>query len=343
MDDGQVRWITAHEAKVRSARLWVGIAYGLALGVSAATLVLGLRPIGAPAEVTDNAGLLAAITTLGQRQTLVTFGLLGLIASITTLPIALVLVSIWKETGQHNLKRIEQALERLTEHFALSDDARRVVFRKQEREMLRRAISEDIEAEDWEAASVLVAELANQFGYRADAEEFRTRIDAARRQTVDRKVAEAISVLDGLIIQRRWDDAFAEAARIKRLYPESPRVDGLGHRVQTSRDAYVQDLERRFLMAAQEDRVEDAMSLLKEIDLYLTETQAAPYREVARGVIGKARENLGVQFKLAVQDRRWRDAAIAGEKIISQFPNSRMAAEVRGLIDGIRSRATQVA
>lgn len=342
MDDGYARRIAAHEAKIRASRAWVGVAYGIAMGASAATLALGLRAIPPGDSVETNAGLLAALTTIGQRHALITFGLVGLVASIITLPIALVLLSLWREAGFNRVVGIEQAVVRITEHFALSDDARRVIYRKQEREMLCKAIEEDIGAEDWEAASVLVGELSNRFGYRVEAEDFRTRIDSARRQTVDRRVADAISLLDGLIIQRRWDDALSEAARIRRLYPESPRTDALMQRVQSARDAYVQELERNFLMAAQEDRVDEAMRLLQEIDVYLTEQEAAPFREVARGVIGKARENLGAQFKLAVQDRRWRDAALVGDKIIQQFPNSRMAAEVRGLIDGIRTRATQV-
>lgn len=343
MDDGYARRVAAHEARIRTARAWVGVAYGVAIGVSAATLAIGLRTEGAPSNIETNAGLLAALSTAGQRHAMMSFGLAGLVASITTLPIALILLALWREAGFNRVGGIEQGLMRMTENFALSDDARRVVFRKQERELLCKAIEEDIGAEDWEAASVLVGELANRFGYRVEAEEFRSRIDAARRQTVERRVADAISLLDGLIIQRRWDDAVAEAARIRRLYPDSPRTDGLMQRVNTARDSYIQELERSFLMAAQEDRVDEAMRLLQEIDQYLTEQQAAPFREVARGVIGKARENLGAQFKLAVQDRRWRDAALVGEKIIQQFPNSRMAGEVRGLIDGIRTRATQVA
>ena len=63
---------------------------------------------------------------------------------------------------------------------------------------------------------------------------------------------------------------------------------------------------------------------------------------MARGVIGKARENLGAQFKLAVQDRAWSRAATIGNTIVEQFPNTRMAAEVRDLLDGIRARARQV-
>ena len=81
--------------------------------------------------------------------------------------------------------------------------------------------------------------------------------------------------------------------------------------------------------------------MLKELDNYLSPDEAEPFREVARGVISKARENLGAQFKIAVQDRQWASAAAIGRRIINEFPNTRMAAEVRGLMDGILSRANQ--
>ena len=100
---------------------------------------------------------------------------------------------------------------------------------------------------------------------------------------------------------------------------------------------------RRFLLAAEEDRIPEAMDMLKELDAYLTEDESGPYREVARGVIGKARDNLGAQFKLALQDRNWSRAADIGQSIIDQFPNSRMADEVRGMIDSIRARAREAA
>jgi hypothetical protein len=233
-----------------------------------------------------------------------------------------------------------RAIEQLAKEQALSDDARRVLNRGRERELLRKAIEEDIVAEDWDAAMVLVKELAERFGYRTDAENFRTRIETARYQTLERRVEEAIRGLDSMIVARRWEDALSEAARISRLYPDSPRIEGLRHRVVQAQSRYKQDLERRFLLAAEQDRAEEALALLKELDHYLTEPEAEPYREVAKGVIGKARENLGVQFKLAVQDRQWSRAAEVGDRIIAEFPNSRMAQEIREMIDGIRERAT---
>ena len=60
---------------------------------------------------------------------------------------------------------------------------------------------------------------------------------------------------------------------------------------------------------------------------------------LAKGVIGKKRDNLGVQFKMAVHDHDWAHAVAAGEQIIAEFPNTRMAEEVRGMIDLLRERA----
>jgi hypothetical protein len=237
------------------------------------------------------------------------------------------------------MRTLRGSVDRLREYQALSDDARRVLNRARERDLLLRAIEEDIAAEEWDAAVVLCEELAGRFGYREDAEQFRQRVETARSATRDRNVTAAIAALDGLIVQRRWDHAVNHASSIRRLYPDSPRINGLHQRVENARERYKTDLERRFLHAAQGESVDEAMDLLKELDAYLSETDAEPFRELARGVIGKARENLGASFKLAVRDKRWRDASKLGEQIIADFPNTRMAEEVRSLIDSIRERA----
>ena len=237
------------------------------------------------------------------------------------------------------VREVRRVLERFGEQAALSDDARRVLYRNRERELLRRAIEEDIGGRNWNAAIILCNELADRFGYRADAADFRKRIEQARAKTLNEEVAGASGGLDTLIVQRRWTDALAEAARIQRLYPESPRTEQLPTRVERARQEYRRDLERRLLEASGGDRPEEAMELLKELDGYLTEQDAEQYREIARGVIGKARENLAAQFKLAVQDRQWETATIIGQRILDEFPNSRMAEEIGSMIDGIRQRA----
>lgn len=271
-------------------------------------------------------------------------GVQGILLVLTMAPVAFVLAILAFGTRQRawtqQLAELSRAVRVLNEQASLSDDARRILNRGSEREVLCKAIEEDIGAQNWDAALILVKELADRFGYRAEAEQFRSRIDESRRQTRNSEINDAVGYLDGLIMQRRWDEAMADAGRIMRLFPDSPRVESLRNHVAEARASYKRGLERKFLEASQEGKSDEALELLRELDQYLSPAEAEPLRELARGVIGKARENLGAQFKLAVQDKRWGQAARIGEQIISQFPNTRMAGEVRGVIDGIREKAS---
>lgn len=285
--------------------------------------------------------LLASLSLVLVRQPgLQASTLIAISCVLALLPISIMAAYRFGTAGDldRRLTEVSRCLEQFTQEGGLSESARRVIHRRQEREILRRAIEQDIQSEDWDAAMVLVKELAERFGYRQDAEEYRSRIERVRAQTTDRRVVDDLTRLDEHIRSRRWAEAYAEAARVQRLYPDSHRVHGLRERVDEARAIYRRELERGFLMAAERERVEDAMELLKELDQYLTPTEAEPYKEVARGVIGKLKENLGVRFKLVVQDQRWEEAVTVGERIIGEFPNTRMAAEVREMLPRLRER-----
>jgi len=315
------------------------LAHGLVfvLGVSAIVL-WALRPEVAALDEQ------AATRGLPVPDSLGVAGLLAMVLSVVLAPASMGLLQLVRDVrhARAELQTTTLALRSLGEQAALSDDARRVLHRSRERTLLRRAIEEDIAAEDWDAALVLSSELADRFGYRQDAEDFRRRIDRARQVTLEHQLDAAIGQLEDLVLHRHWDEAQREAARIARAFPDSPRAQASPERVRREAERFKADLERQFLEAAEDERVEEAMDLLKRLDQHLTEDEAAPFREVARGVIGKARDNLGAKFKLAVRDKRWVEAANHGERIIAEFPNSRMAVEVRELLDGIRERASKM-
>ena len=198
---------------------------------------------------------------------------------------------------------------------------------------------EDIDKRDYEAALTLVSQMGQVYGYRLESEQFRSEIEAARAAEQEKKIDDAIRNIDTMIARHEFEKAILEAGRVERVYMESDRVQNLRKHVRDARDRYKHELERKFLEAAGRDDVEVAMDLMKELDKYLTEGEAAPFLETARGIIGKKRQNLGVQFKLAVHDREWTAAARVGEQIIREFPNSKMAEEVRGMIDELRRRS----
>lgn len=273
----------------------------------------------------------------------VEIGVGGVLLVLTTAPIAFVLAANQGTTADRELLSGLDELVRVVRETggqsALSDDARRLLNRDTEREILRNAIREEIDAKNWDAALVFVRELADRFGFRRDAEEFRQMIREARAATLESQLNDSISFLDSLIVQRRWVDALEEADRVQRLFPDSPRVERLRERVMQAKSSYKDELERKLYQCSSEGQAQEAMAILRELDPYLTPQEAEPLRELARGVIGQARENLGAQFKLAVKDRQWSRAVRLGDEIVRDFPNTRMAAEIREVLDGLRHRA----
>lgn len=297
--------------------------YAIALLLSLTFLLLGSGVLGRPAS-----------------DAFIALGVVGVLLVLTTAPLA-VLLGRRRDGGDlaTRLDDLHNALRMLAEQALLSDDARRVLNRHTERQMLRRAIEADIEAGDWEAGLVLCRELADRFGYRNDAEELRAAIEARRAGILDSEARDGVALVDGLILQRRFDEAAREAARMARLHSEEPRFAALPGKVESARAVHKHDLLERFRQVQDSEQPEVAMAALRDLDTYLTPAEAAEVREPARLVINRYREFLGGQFRHAIEDRDWADAANLGRRIIQEFPNSKMSAEVRTLLDGILSNA----
>jgi hypothetical protein len=225
----------------------------------------------------------------------------------------------------------------------LSDNAKRVLFRERELGMLRQAIEEDIARGDYSAGLLLCDEMANLFGYREEAEAFRQRIQQAGQASFESKVRTAMAEFEAVLASRDWAKAHREAGRIKRLFPAHPIVQDIDQRILEARDSHKRDLEAKFLDAAAREDVDASMSLLRHLDRYLTREEAERLAPTAQSVVVKHRDMLGLHFKQAVADHRWSEAAQLGDVIIGEYPNTKMADEVRSMIDVLRVRASQAA
>jgi tetratricopeptide (TPR) repeat protein len=317
-------------------------------------MVLGglvVMVLSAACAAAANVGLIGVSFKNAPTEIVMTYGLFLPAALLGVLGATLMVAGAvrWGTHGRGTLpagdgaqrRREVELLESINRRILLSETAKKLAYRQEDIEALRQTIQQDIARGDYDAGLVLVNQMADSYGAREEAEEFRQQILAARDAEIDAKVGEAMKRLELHIQRHEFDRAASESAKIQRLYPESPSVQGLEQRVTQAREQYKQDLERQFLEAAERDDVDRAIDLLKELDKYLTEQEAEPYRETARGVIGQKRDNLGVQFKLAVQDKEWHQAVRVGEQIIREFPNTRMADEVRSMIDALRQRSAE--
>lgn len=277
-------------------------------------------------------------------------GILGLIVVGVAVMLALELRKTFSQgaSAQHqsdmgSSRNLEHLLAQIHQNSMLSDIAKRVLFRDQELDLLRRAIEDDIARGDYNSGLTLCDDMANLFGHREEAEAFRTRILQAGHASYEARVHHALEQFEQILATRDWARAHREAASIRRLYPAHHLVQDIDQHIMRAREDHKKELESQFIEAANRNEVNEAMALLKTLDRYLTRDEATRLAEKAQGVVVKHRENLSMQFKLAVNDHRWAEAAQAGDQIISEFPNTKMADEVRSMIDVLRVRATQAA
>lgn len=234
-----------------------------------------------------------------------------------------------------------EKLDAILEAVQMSENAKRVLFRDRELSILRKTVQDDLAQGEFHSALVLCDQMASVFGAVEEAEALRSKVQAIIHEHHDSRIREEIENLQQLLVQHRWVDAYQFAAKLRRLFPESPRLHSIEQQIADVRSQYRLELEARFLQSAELENVEEAMQLLRELDGYLTPDEARRFRDTATDVIVKYRDSLGARFKMAVSDHRWQEAIEFGEVIINQFPNTKMAKEVTTMLETIRVRVTE--
>ena len=286
---------------------------------------------------TAMAGVMVFFGISNNEMALTVGGGVGLVFVAAAAPLAILLAGAGgRFRDEATIRRLLQALH---ENSMLSDNAKRVLFRDRELQLLRNAIEDDIARGNHNAAITLCDEMSALFGQRQEAETFRSRIAQARTQQYELEVQAALDQFDASLEECNWAAVHQQASRIRRLYPDSHLVSGLDQRIEESRNQHKTDLEARFLEAADLDDPEAAMRLLKQLDRYLSHDEAHRLAGVAQEVIHRHRDSLGKRFREAVSGHQWSEATQLGEAIVAEFPNTQMANEVRPMIEVLRSRS----
>jgi len=148
-------------------------------------------------------------------------GMLGLVVLAASLPIVWMTQQMLSRGGGGVERRsggldaaqsTDRLLSQIYENSMLSDNAKRVLFRDRELELLRRAIQDDIAHGDYSSGLTLCDDMANLFGHREEAEAFRTRIVQANHAAYDARVLEALEHFEHILAARDWASAHREAA-----------------------------------------------------------------------------------------------------------------------------------
>lgn len=269
-------------------------------------------------------------------------------ASFVTMPVTRLVLKVESNTFRLYMETREmvelishtsRTLDKIAENTSISEAAKSIAHRAKERHALREAIYEEIRQEDYEGAFHLIDDLDTRLGYREEADKLREENKEACATAFRSKLGEAIEHVDGLFAARQWLQAKREIERLEKLIPSEPRIAELWNQLGERREAYKHTLLRDWKTAAAENNVDRAMTILKEIDQYLTREEARAMESGAREMFKERLAQLGLQFQFAVNEKRWRDALECGVELMEEFPNSRMAHEVGDHLGALRSRA----
>ena len=233
----------------------------------------------------------------------------------------------------------EALLTHIGENLLLSDKVKSIAFREKDQMVLQGAIEEDMRMERWDSAAILIKELADRFGDQHQAQQLMQEMKRLQNSTLQEKIDAAVKHIESLWMIHHYADAQREVESLLRLYPQVERVQALKGETEKRRDEHKKALLARWEEAVRKNDIDQGVELLKLLDEYLTPTEAAALEESARGVFKAKLLNMGVQFKLFVTEKKWHQALNLGRKIIEEYPNSRMAQEVRDKLDILEQRA----
>lgn len=310
-------------------------AFTLALAVLTAAALLGFGIYFARAGE-----LVGGIALAGGGVVALTFGILSYCQLVLTQKFEGNTYRLYDAILDANetLRRQTDLIHTIAENASMSDWVKAVVHHEKDHEFLRDTIHGSIVRQDWQAAEHLIQSLDEQLGYRDEAVELREEIKRARDATLEEKIERAIQRFDKLCEVRKWEQAARETARLQKLFPQSDRIGGLVSELELRRNEYKRNLLKQYDLAARNNDVEKAHKLLVELDHYLAPNEAAALKDSARGVFKAKLMQMGVQFNLAVSDKKVASAVDIGQRIIREFPNSRYAHEISEVLPHLKKR-----
>jgi hypothetical protein len=283
----------------------------------------------------------------GRGLTLLSDGILATMIVVVAWPLSLS-ISGWRAAAEAeragHLKAIDGRLHHLAELLStlsqqqlLSDRAKAVAYRSKDRQALRDAIREEMNAKDWDAALVLANDMEREFGYVQEAGALRAEINNNRTEVVQRQVTEAIAAVEQHVQAEQWTHAVREAERVMQIYPNHPQVQQLPAAIEQRRQALKKQLRESMDAASSRHDYDGALEILRRLDPYLTPAEATGMQESVRALFKDRINGLRDQIIKAVREGNSGEVSRLGDIVRTDYPNSRLALEVPDLVERMRS------
>lgn len=232
-------------------------------------------------------------------------------------------------------------LSQILQSVRLSESAKLIAYRDNDARAVREAVFNKLQNNDFEAAHKMIDELEASVPHQELAEKLRIEADKYQSATGDEREAQLIANIEQLFSEHEWAAASVHIENLIKMYPESDNAKQMRQKLIDKK------LERKKVLlnmwddAVSRQATDRSLEILRELDQYLTPNEGLALQEAARDIFRSKLHSLGVRFSIAVSGGQWAKALETGEKIIADFPNSRMAQEIRERIDVLRQRVNQ--
>jgi len=242
------------------------------------------------------------------------------------------------EEAAKALEKISAGLAQINQSTRISEAAKAIAFREVDKQSLREAVFEKLQQQDFGSAYDMINEIASRPEYEELAQHLQAQADKYRNATDQERMNQTIAHIEQLLDECLWIKASAQIEEFIKAHPNSDRARTLRQKLLEKKET-----RKRTLLAAWDDAIkrqdtDHSLEILKELDLYLTPNEGLALQEAARDVFRTKLHNLGVQFSIAVTEKRWDQALQTGEQIICDFPNSKMAEEIREKMTVLREK-----
>ena len=245
------------------------------------------------------------------------------------------------ETIAEMTNRNNELLSQIAHNVKLSDSVKDIAFHNTEITELKEAVLGTLHQHDFNSTYAMIDSMARRTEYQSLAEHLRKVADKYRYATEEEQINQAIAHIDKLCAEYHWLLAADQIKKFQKAFPYSEKAQAMSKVLREKKDERKKQLLAVWDEAVQNEDTDRSLEILRELDLYLTPTEGLALQESASSVFRTKLHSLGVQFSVAVTEKQWEKALKTGQEIVRDFPNSRMAHEIRAKMEALSLRSRQ--
>ncbi len=246
------------------------------------------------------------------------------------------------EKISEDLEKNRIALSQINQSTCLSETAKAIVFREADRQSLREVVLDRLHQQDFEGTDEIISEIASRSGYKELAEQLRAEAGRYRDASDQERITQVVAYIERLFDTSQWGKASTQIEKLLIAHPDSKKAQMMRQQLLDKKQE-----RKKILLNAWDDAVkrgdtDRSLEILRELDSYLTPNEGLALQEAARDVFRNKLHSLGVQFALAVSEQQWNKAFNTDQQIIREFPNTKMAEEIREKQAALEGKMRQI-